>query len=137
MAILDYEYDAETLPIEVKRGLDFLYEAVDRKAACAAWADCFSKDNFISMNGVTTTGIPAAQERLEKRWATMDRSVHVVEKVSVARTTPLTLNINGTLQIRLINGEEKNATWTGEQIYVEEDGRQKIAQYTVNLIFHD
>lgn len=42
MAILDYEYDPRAISPEIKRGIDFIYEAADRKAAMDAWADCFT-----------------------------------------------------------------------------------------------
>lgn len=61
MAVLDYEYDAKAISPDIKRGIDFLYEAADRKAAVDAWADCFTKDGKLhkgDFSPVGTKGMP-------------------------------------------------------------------------------
>lgn len=56
MAILDYEYVPNSYPASVKRGIDFLYEAADRKPAVDAWVDCFSKSGSVVKNDFQATG---------------------------------------------------------------------------------
>ena len=56
MAILDYEYNSSSYPAAVKRGIDFLYEAADRKAAVDAWVDCFSKSGTVVKNDFQANG---------------------------------------------------------------------------------
>ena len=56
MAILDYEYSPASYPAEVKRGIDFLYEAADRKAAIDAFVDCFTRTGTVVKNDFQTTG---------------------------------------------------------------------------------
>lgn len=58
MAILDYEYDPKAISAEIKRGIDFLYEAADRKAACGAWADCFSAKGTLYKGEINPVGVP-------------------------------------------------------------------------------
>ena len=56
MAILDYEYAPNSYPAAVKRGIDFLYEAADRKPAVDAWVDCFSKSGAVVKNDFQASG---------------------------------------------------------------------------------
>lgn len=58
MAILDYEYDAKAISPEIKRGIDFLYEASDRPEAVAAWAGCFSKNARLLKGEQDVVGVP-------------------------------------------------------------------------------
>lgn len=58
MAILDYEYDSKSISPEIKRGIDFLYEAADRRGAVAAWADCFTTDAKLHKGKFSPVGIP-------------------------------------------------------------------------------
>ena len=67
MAILDYQYDPKSLSPEIKRGIDFLYEAADRKEACAAWAGCFCKDGALfkgDFKPMGTSGVLPCHEPL-------------------------------------------------------------------------
>lgn len=66
MAILDYEYDPKAISAEIKRGIDFLYEAADRKAACGAWADCFSKNGKLIKGDINPVGVPGKPLALSK-----------------------------------------------------------------------
>ncbi|KAJ3548284.1 hypothetical protein NM208_g1095 [Fusarium decemcellulare] len=116
MAILDYEYDSSAISSEIKRGIDFLYEAADRKEACAAWAGCFT-----------------LQQYMEDSWNNTDSRVHDVKKVSVVQKSPLTLKIEGVTTYQRSGGKEQQGTWTAEQSYVEENGTPKINNYKINF----
>ncbi|KAI8245711.1 hypothetical protein K4K57_007475 [Colletotrichum sp. SAR 10_99] len=133
MAILDYEYDPNALAPEVKRGIDFLYEAADRKEACAAWAGCFSKNAKLIKGDYGPTGVPELQKYLEESWNNTDSRVHDVKKVSIMNESPLTLKIEGITTYQRSGGKEQQGEWTAEQSYVDEDGWKKISQYKINF----
>ncbi|KFZ12990.1 hypothetical protein V501_03944 [Pseudogymnoascus sp. VKM F-4519 (FW-2642)] len=134
MAVLEYEYDPKVLPPDVKRSIDFLYEAADRKAACGAWADCFSKHGKMIIGRVSLLGVPALQKYAEDSWVDNEPRVHDVRTVSVLQTRPVTIRIDGVAKIQLSSGEEKQMVWIAKQVYVEKDGRQKILEYNVTAI---
>ncbi|KAF5009775.1 hypothetical protein FDECE_4048 [Fusarium decemcellulare] len=133
MAILDYEYDSSAISSEIKRGIDFLYEAADRKEACAAWAGCFSKDGTLIKGDFKPVGVPALQQYMEDSWNNTDSRVHDVKKVSVVQQSPLTLKIEGVTTYQRSGGKEQQGTWTAEQSYVEENGTPKINIYKINF----
>ncbi|KAK2005858.1 hypothetical protein LZ32DRAFT_623402 [Colletotrichum eremochloae] len=133
MAILDYEYDSNALPAEVKRAIDFLYEAADRKEAVDAWAGCFSKNGKLSKHSNSPVGTAALREFIANTWVGLATRVHDVRKVSVIGKSPLVLRIEGRSFYTLNNGKKQSGKWTAEQSYVEEDGMQKIHKYIINF----
>ncbi|KAK2036817.1 hypothetical protein LZ31DRAFT_600972 [Colletotrichum somersetense] len=133
MAILDYEYDPSAIPAEIKRGIDFLYEAADRKDAVDAWAGCFSKSGKLLKGAQSPIGTEALRDYLAASWNNTDSRVHDVKSVSVIQTSPLTLKIEGHTTYQRSDGQQEAGTWTAEQSYVQEDGMQKIAEYKINF----
>ncbi|KAH7039559.1 uncharacterized protein B0I36DRAFT_356972 [Microdochium trichocladiopsis] len=133
MAILDYEYDAQAISPEIKRGIDFLYEAADRKEAVDAWAGSFSKEGKLIKGDFQPVGVPALRDYMADSWNNTDSRVHDVKKVSVLQASPLTLKIEGVTTYQRSTGKEQQGTWSAEQSYVKEDGMQKISEYKISF----
>ncbi|KAH8172805.1 hypothetical protein LIA77_07060 [Sarocladium implicatum] len=136
MAILDYEYDPKALSPDVKRGVDFLYEAADRRAAMDAWVDCFTTDATIHKGDRSPVGSEAIKEFIMASWAPDISRVHDVKKVTVLETSPLKLQIDGGTTYQRKTGKEQAGTWTAKQTYREEDGMLKIQDYAIAFNMH-
>lgn len=67
-------------------------------------------------------------------WNNTDSRVHDVKKVSVVKTSPLTLKIEGVTTYQRSGGKEQQGTWSAEQSYVDEDNIQKISEYKINFV---
>ncbi|CAH0020382.1 unnamed protein product [Clonostachys rhizophaga] len=134
MAILDYEYDPKALQPETKRGVDFMYEAADRKAAHDAWVDCFTKNGKLHKGELSPVGPEELKKYIVDSWNNTVSRVHDVKKVDVIQSSPLVLKIEGVTTYQRSNGQEQQGSWTAKQTYAEENGIQRVCDYKINFV---
>ncbi|KAI8719947.1 hypothetical protein NCS52_00438500 [Fusarium sp. LHS14.1] len=132
MAILNYTVDP-SIPADIKKGVDELYDFADKRDKCAEWASYFSKGGKLVKGDLQPVGIPALVEYMEGSWQNTESRVHDVKKVSVVNQTPLTLKIEGVTTYQRTGNKEQKGTWTAEQSYTQEDGLSKIDLYEISF----